>query len=254
MKVSIITVCKNAQDTIEKTIKSVIDQDYRDIEYIIIDGKSTDKTLDILLKYKDKIDIIISEPDEGIYSAMNKGIEKSSGDIIYFLNSGDLLFNTVIISSVVKLFKKRDPDILYGDILLYNKNNPKELTLVKHKNVDRFYLARDGIYHQAMFVKKNLFKKYGNFNIQFKLQADYDWTLRVLIKNKAIASRIDKTIAQYLQNGASSNYKKTWKERFQILPLYFSLSEVIFVGIFYWLTYHIVIKIKREYFLKGQGN
>ena len=174
MKITIITVCKNAQDTIEQTIKSVISQTYNNIEYLIIDGKSTDKTLDIVNKYKNKIDIIISDPDEGIYYAMNKGIEKSSGDIIYFLNSGDLLFNKTTISNVVKLFKKRNSDILYGDVLLYNKDGLEGPIVKQHKNVNRFYLARDGIYHQAMFVKRNLFKKYGNFNIRFKLQADYE--------------------------------------------------------------------------------
>lgn len=251
MKVSIITVCRNAQDTIEKTIKSVIDQDYKNIEYIIIDGRSTDKTLKIINKYKSKINTIISEPDNGIYFAMNKGIKESNGDIIYFLNSGDLLFKKTTISNVVNLFKKGNSEILYGDVLLYNNDDPERLTLVQHKNVNRSYLARDGIYHQAMFVKKNLFEKYGNFNTRFKLQADYEWTLRVLVKNIDIARRIDETVVLYLLNGVSSNYKKTWKERFQILPLYFSLLEIIFVGIFYWLIYHIIIKIRREYFLKN---
>lgn len=250
MKVSIITVCKNAQDTIERTIKSVISQTYNNIEYLIIDGKSTDKTLDIVNKYQNKISTIVSESDSGIYYAMNKGVRKSTGDIVYFLNSGDLLFNKDTISDVAKLFKEKNSNVLYGDVLLYDENNPEGLNIEQHKNINKFYLAHDGIYHQAMFVKKDLFEKYGKFNTRFKLLADYEWTLRVLIRNNVTANRIDKIIAKYLFGGASSNYKETWKERFQILPLYFSFFEVIFVGIFYWLIYHVVIKIRRECFLK----
>lgn len=251
MKVSVITVCKNAQDTIERTIKSVVSQDYKDIEYLIIDGKSTDKTLDIVKKYKDKIDIIVSEPDGGIYYAMNKGIEKSSGEIIYFLNSGDFLFNRCVVSDIANLFKENNPDLIYGDVLLYDRNNPERFTIKQHKNLSRLYLAYNEIYHQAMFVKKDLFEKYGKFNTRFKLLADYEWTLKVLVGNNATTSRINKMIVKYLLGGASSNCKETWKERFQILSLYFSLFEVIFVGIFYWFIYHAVIKVKRECLLKG---
>lgn len=251
MKVSIITVCKNAQDTIEQTIRSVISQNYKNIEYLVIDGKSTDKTMDIVNRYKDKIDVIVSERDGGIYYAMNKGVEKSSGDVIYFLNSGDFLFDERIVSDIVNEFKKTNSDIIYGDALLYYENYPKRLILKRHININRLYLARDGIYHQAMFVKKDLFVKYGGFDTRFKLSADYEWTLRVLVRNNATTDRINKIIVKYLLGGACSNNKETLKERYQILPLYFSLFEVFFIGLLYWFIYHAVIKIKRECFRLG---
>lgn len=250
MKVSIITVCKNAQETIEKTIKSVISQDYKDIEYIIIDGGSTDGTLEIINKYRNKIKTIVSRPDKGIYYAMNDGIDKAGGEIIYFLNAGDFLFDKDVVAEVVKQFLKDPIDVIYGDVLLYNRHDPKRLILVKHKNINRFYLAHDGIYHQAMFARRNLFDKYGKFNTRFKLAADYEWTLRVLIGNSATSRRINKTIVKYLLGGASFNRKKSLKERYQMLLLYFSPFEVVFVGIFFWLIYRIAVKINRKYFQK----
>src|SRR3989338_780018 len=118
MKVTIITVCKNAQDTIEETIKSVASQDYKDIEYLIIDGKSTDETLKIINKYKNKIDNIISEPDKGIYYAMNKGIKRSTGDLVYFLNSGDLFFDKNTVLNVVKLFDKNKIPAYHANLVI----------------------------------------------------------------------------------------------------------------------------------------
>lgn len=250
MKVSIITVCRNAESSIEQTIKSVILQDYKNIEYIIIDGKSTDKTLSIINKYKKNINKVVSEQDRGIYYAMNKGIDKATGDIIYFLNSGDLLFDEKVITNIIALLKNKNADIIYGDILLYDNANPKKKIIICVKNVNRIYLARDGIYHQAMFVKKNLFYKYGKFNTTFKLLADYEWTLRILIQNNLSIIKIDKIIAKYLIGGKSAGYKKTWIERFQILHLYFTFTEIFLVGIIYWIIYHVILKIKRKYFLK----
>lgn len=242
MKVTIITVCRNARDTIEKTIQSVLSQDYNNIEYIIIDGKSTDNTLEIINKYKSKITKTISESDKGIYDAMNKGIKISKGMIINFLNSGDYYYNNNTISYVVRKFEKVNTDIIYGDAILYDEyGNIKKI----HKNVDSISLARWAICHQAIFVKKSIFKKYGNFNIKYKINSDYEWLLRCIIKNKCKSLYVDKIIVNYLMGGLSeTSLYKFYSERIKI-----SLS---YHGVFGFIKNNIILKIRNrdDYFLK----
>ena len=122
MKVSIITVSFNAENTIEDSIKSVLAQAYPDIEYIIIDGKSTDKTVDIIEKYRGKIHYFISEPDYGIFNAMNKGIKAATGDILYFLNTNDYIFDEKVIEDVVKFFQKTKATMIFGDMSFIDDN------------------------------------------------------------------------------------------------------------------------------------
>lgn len=251
MKVTIITVCKNAQGTIEATIKSVLSQNYKNIEYIVIDGKSTDKTLNILHKYKNQISAIVSESDHGLYFAMNKGIAKSTGDILYFLNSGDQLFDNNTISNIVKVFKKTNSDIVYGDIELYESGNQVKRILRRQDHVSNFYLVHDTIYHQSIFAKKHIFKKYGKFDTRYKLQADYEWILRLIIRNNVPFYYSSQTVAIFLRGGLSFNEIESFKERFTILPRYFNLFQVIFNGFFFWLLYRVYVKIRRDCFSKG---
>ena len=126
LKVSIITVCLNSESYIEKTIQSVLAQSYSPIEYILIDGNSSDNTLNIINKYQAEIDIIISENDDGIYDAMNKGVTRSTGDILYFLNSGDILIDDTIIERVERIFiEKPEYPMVYGDLIFYSDKNEK---------------------------------------------------------------------------------------------------------------------------------
>jgi len=225
MKITIITVCKNAQDTIEQTIKSVISQDYNNIEYIIIDGKSTDKTLDIVNKYKNKIKTVISEPDNGIFEAMNKGIKFSTGEIVNFLNAGDGFYKKSTISKVVELFKKHNSDIIYGDAILYDQNNPENNVLKSHKYVDGISLARWSICHQALFTKKNVFDKYGDFTNKYKINGDYEWLLRNILKNKTSFFYTNQVIVKYLIGGISwfGNRAKFYYERIRIAIKYYNV-------------------------------
>lgn len=251
MKVTIITVCKNAQDTIEATIKSVLSQNYKNIEYIIIDGKSTDNTFNILKRYKSNISVIVSEPDNGLYYAMNKGIDKSTGDILYFLNSGDLLFNAYTISNVVRVFKKTNSDVVYGDIALYESGNSKKYILRRQDHVSGFFLVHDTIYHQSIFAKKYIIERYGKFDVRYRLQADYEWILRLIIRNNVPFYYSSQTVAKFLRGGLSFNEIESFKERFTILPRYFNLFQVIFNGFFFWLLYRVYVKIRRDFFSKG---
>lgn len=245
MKITIVTVCKNAQDTIEKTIKSVISQDYKDVEYIIIDGQSTDKTLLIINKYKNKINIVVSEPDNGIYDAMNKGIVKSTGDIIHFLNAGDVFYKKNTVSKVVKLFKKHNPDIIYGDAILFTANGSGNDILKSHKHVDKVSLARWSICHQAIFTKKYIFNKYGNFDNKYKIAADYNWLLNIYVKNKVNFLYTNQIIAKYLIGGISwlRDHKRFYYERITIAVKYY--------GILRFTVNNIIMRIrnKKLYFI-----
>ncbi len=229
MKISIITVCRNAQDTIEETIKSVLMQTYNDIDYIIIDGKSTDYTLHLLQKYQSKISTIVSEKDKGIYDAMNKGIEKAKGEIIHFLNSGDTLYNKNIISHIVQVFKNEERDIVYGDVVLIDPSSPNKKLLKCHKYADDAYLTSENVCHQGIFTKKQVFTKYGGFNTKYKLAADFDWFLRSLFKYKIDSYYTDKIIANFLLGGVSmsGNPRFLMGERKEILSSYFSRRRII---------------------------
>src|ERR1035437_3143214 len=127
MKVSIITVCFNSADTIEATIQSVLNQDYGDVEYILVDGKSTDKTISIIEKYKSRITKVISEKDDGIYFAINKGIYVATGDVVGILHADDFYADENIISRVVKEFSEKKTDSVYGDLQYVARNNPLQI-------------------------------------------------------------------------------------------------------------------------------
>lgn len=251
MRITIISVCKNAQDTIEATIKSVLSQDYKNIEYIIVDGKSTDKTLDIINKYKNKINTIVSEPDEGLYYAMNKGIEKSTGDILYFLNSGDRLWSKDTVSNIVKVFTDSNSDIVYGDIALCESLNQKQYILRRQNHVNNFFLAHDTIYHQSIFAKRSVFKKYGTFSTKYSIAADYEWILRLYVKYKIPFIYVNQTIAKYLRGGRSANEVVNLRERLSIISMYFNSYQVLFNGLLFWGVYRVASKINRDWFLKG---
>ncbi len=211
-KISIITVSYNAVKTIEQTILSVINQSYDNIEYIIIDGGSTDGTVDIIKKYEDRIAYWISEPDEGIYDAMNKGIDRATGDWIYFIGADDWLYRNKTIELVVKeIDKKKEFDIVYGKIMLIDSrvNLQKESSLVKENNV--FV----GIPHQAFFVKTNIIKL-NKFDLHYRMAADYDFILYCYL-NKYEFYGIDMVIANYSVNGLSSNLIKKCFDEFSMI-------------------------------------
>jgi len=173
-KITIVTVNFNNVSEVEKTIKSVINQDYRNIEYIVVDGGSTDGSMEIINKYAEFIDHLISEKDSGIYNAMNKGIKLAGGDYINFMNSGDVFTNRHVVTNVFKL--SNDEDIIYGhtnrtlkDEIISQKIHPQELTYS--------YLIEKSINHQAMFVKTFWAKK-NLFNENLKMIADWDFLFR----------------------------------------------------------------------------
>jgi len=176
-KLSIITVVKNDEKNIEKTIKSIVLQKKSSFEYIIIDGYSKDNTINIVKKYKKKIDIIISKKDKGIYYAMNKGIKLANGKIIVFCNSGDFFYKNSF-KKILKLFKKKNFDFVFGTVL---RNYTKSKILKYGFNFDRIKYNFDFAtsHTTGFFLKKKIYKKIGNYNTKFKISADYDLYFRL---------------------------------------------------------------------------
>ena len=178
MKISIITVCLNSEKTIEQTIQSVINQENCDYEYIIIDGKSTDRTLDIIGKYRDEISVIISEPDSGIYDAMDKGISLATGDIIGIINSDDW-YEPGAFVLVEKCFRDTDAEVVYGKMNVVNANGEMEVLTPSDLEKIRYQMETP---HPTVFIKKEIYKKYGAFQLKYKIAADYEFMLRLYIK------------------------------------------------------------------------
>ena len=206
MKVSIVTVCYNSAETIESTILSVLSQNYSNIEYIIIDGVSKDNTLQIVNKYKDKISKIISEPDKGIYDAINKGISLAKGDIVGVLNSDDFYVDETIIASVVKTFETEKCDCTYGDLQYVDRENTS--IIKRHWKSGKYY---DGLFyngwmppHPTFFVKNECYKKFGIFNLRLKSAADYELMLRFLHVHKIKAAYLPKVLVKMRVGGKSN--------------------------------------------------
>lgn len=182
MKFSIITVCYNSSETINDTIKSVIDQTYDDIEYIIIDGGSTDKTKEIVLSYGESVSKFISEKDSGIYNAMNKGIKMATGDIVGVLNSDDFFNNDKVIERVADEFEGNNIDALYGDIQFVNPDNIQKV--VRYYSSQKFNAAKFKYgympAHPSFYVKREYFERFGFYKEDYKIAADFELLVRFL--------------------------------------------------------------------------
>ena len=202
MKISLITVCYNSEKTIQSTIQSVLYQKYDNIEYIIIDGNSSDGTLSIIDNFKRKIFHVTSENDAGIYDAMNKGVLKSTGDIIGFLHSDDSYPDQNVLSNVIEAFSNNKKiDAVIGDVALFDQN----------KKMNRYYSGDSfnfdiGIMppHPAVFIKKKCYTQFGLFNKNYRIAADYDFLFR-LFKIKNIKYFYSKKILVHMKMGGISN-------------------------------------------------
>ena len=217
MKISIITICFNSEETIEKTIESVLSQTYENIEYIIIDGGSTDKTLEIVNKYKDKISKIISEKDKGIYDAMNKGISVSTGEVVAILNSDDFYVDEFVIEKVVQFFGKNKGDACYGNLEYVDRKNIAKKVRIWQAGDYNIKKLKNGWAppHPTFFVRKYLYEKYGVFNLDFNIAADYELMLRFLLQDIRIGY-INENLVCMREGGHSARSvkqrKKGWQE------------------------------------------
>ncbi len=203
LKISVITVTKNSEKFLEENINSLKDQTYKNFEHIIIDGKSTDRTVDIIKKHKDKIDYWVSEPDKGLYDAMNKGIEVCTGDIIGILNSDDIYFSDALKFVNHYFSEQENLDFLFG-------------TVEKHKLMHGYYPEKIkwtfGFYttHSVgFFIKKSSQMKIGFYDTRYKYSADYDLFYKMIIKKKmfGVATKKNEIFGKFRQGGLSSKIK-----------------------------------------------
>lgn len=228
-KLSIITVCYNEEKTIEQTIRSVLNQSFQDFEYIIIDGGSNDGTVDIINNYKDKIDHFVSEADNGIFDAFNKGIGLSNAEYVYFLNAGDYFCSDNVLESIFAI--NPNAELVYGDIIVemnsgwaFRKKSPSRICL--------FYMFVDSIPHQATFTKRELFDKAGLYDLSCRIAADYRFSLKAIYQHNATLQYIPQPIAYYNLRGDSGkkeNRKKHLYYRDLSQRLYFKRSTYLFL-------------------------
>ena len=200
-KLSIITVCFNIKDEIEQTLKSIVNQTWQDFEWIVIDGGSTDGTLDVLKKYEKNISVLISEPDKGIYNAMNKGIKIAKGKYLNFMNGGDSFYADDILE---KIFadKDYDADVLYGGYNVIEQTG-KSWIRIFPKKVDADFFRNDCISHQGAFIKRDLFDKYGLYSENYKIVSDWEKWVIFAINNRSF-QKLDFVVANFVYNGISA--------------------------------------------------
>lgn len=207
MKISVITITYNSQFTVEDTIKSVLSQDYPEVEYIIVDGLSKDKTMEVVNRYRDKIAKIVSEKDKGLYDALNKGISMATGDIVGMLHSDDIYADEHVLSKIANEFKKHsDTQAVYGDLVFVNRadtNKVMRIWTAGEYNKDAFV---EGWMppHPTFYLKKECYDKYGVFNTSLKLSADYELMLRMIHKNKVNVRYIPQTLIKMRMGGVSN--------------------------------------------------
>ena len=205
MKISIITVTYNSAATVEATLASVAAQDHGDIEYIIVDGKSSDNTLEVVEKYRARISKIVSEKDDGIYHALNKGIALATGDVVGIIHSDDFYVHDKVLSKVAAEFEK-GVDSVYADLQYVNRDNTDKI--VRHWKSGKY---RDGIFlsgwmppHPTFFIRKERYNKYGSFNTVLRSAADYELMLRMLHKHKISTAYIPEVIVKMRVGGKSN--------------------------------------------------
>jgi len=184
----------------------VLAQSYRTIEYIIVDGKSTDGTLAVVEQYRSGISLVVSEEDQGIYDAMNKGLGLMSGEVVLFLNAGDYLYDADVVRDVVQVFIERpEVGVVYGNVI---HDYGKVRKLRRYDRIDRIFFACSTICHQVVFARKEVFDKYGRFDVRLVRNADYDWLLRVFFREDVGRYYIDRVISVYDMGGMSRSQLK----------------------------------------------
>ena len=205
-RVSIVTVSLNSAETIAETIESVLSQSYPHIEYIVIDGASTDKTMDIVHRYADQIDKRVSEPDKGIYDAMNKGIRLASGDIVGILNADDTYDTEKVIEKVVEKMKQSGADCLWGNLVYVDRKDTRRIVRNWVSSEYKKGCFQKGWHppHPTFFVKKSLYDRYGLYDLSLPVAADYELMLRFLEKYKVKSCYIPENLIKMKTGGASS--------------------------------------------------
>lgn len=206
MKISVITVVKNNDRTIRQAIESVLVQKNIDLEYIVLDGKSTDKTLEIINEYKDRIAVLKSEQDKGIYHALNKAVAMASGDIVAILHSDDMYATDTVLADVAEKFEQ-GYNIVYGDLAIVRHDDPELNVRYWHSGDFKRYKTYFGWVppHPSFFAKRELYEKYGCFDTELRISADYDLMLRFLSAADAKICYLNELMVKMRAGGTSNN-------------------------------------------------
>ena len=206
MKVSIITVVYNNVKCVENAIQSVLSQDYNNVEYVVIDGGSTDGTVDVLTKYQDKISLFISEPDNGIYDALNKGIVQASGDIIAILHSDDKFCDEYVVSDMMRHIEKTKAELCFSDMVIVDSKSDKVLRYYM-ANYFKRWLFRMGWMppHPTCFIKKTLFDEFGLYSLSYKVAGDFDFLIRVFYGRDIAWTYLNRVTVKMRLGGVSNS-------------------------------------------------
>ncbi len=206
MKISIITVSLNSLKTVEDTFKSVLGQSYTDVEYIVIDGGSSDGTLDVINRYAGRINHIVSEPDKGIYDAMNKGLKLATGDVIGILNADDIYANREVLADVAQAFCGNDAGIIFGDLVYVDRDDVRSVKRYYSSKKFSPWKLRFGWMppHPATFIRKVVYEKIGTYSLDYKIAADYEMFVRMLLVGNCSFLRIPQVLVKMRMGGAST--------------------------------------------------
>ena len=224
---SIITVTRNARETLKATLKSVTEQTYTNYEYIIVDGDSRDGTRELLDNYRKSINIWVSEPDNGIYDAMNKGLHLASGEYVIFLNAGDAFYSGETLKQIYHSIGCSRPDIIYGETALVDSSRNfigmRRLKAPEQLSWKKFRMGML-VCHQAFIAKRSLAPEY---NLQYRFSADFDWCIRCMKKAQTLFNT-HLILINYLNEGTTTQHRKvSLKERFSIMTTYYGTFPVL---------------------------
>ena len=239
---SIITVTYHAESVLEETILSVVSQTYHNIEYIIVDGASKDRTLSIVNKYRDKIQAVVSEPDKGLYDAMNKGLKMAKGEYECFLNAGDTFHEDDTLQLIVHQLNKSNvlPDVIYGETALVDaQRHFVRMRRLQTPDTLNWKSFRQGmlVCHQAFIAKRALAETY---DLNYRFSADFDWCIRVM-KKASLLHNTRLTLIDYLDEGMTTkNRKASLKERFRIMAKHYGYISTVLHHI--WFVLRLLLK------------
>lgn len=242
-RISIITITYNAEATLERTIKSVERQDYASIEYIVVDGKSKDGTMSIVKNHEGRVDKWVSEPDDGLYYAMNKGLSMATGEYVWFMNAGDEIAERETISKM--MMSEEGADVYYGDTVMTNMEGDVigNRRLVPPVNLTwKSFKSGMLVSHQSFVARRELCEEY---DTNYRFSADFDWCVKILKKSKKIKNT-GMTLSRFLDGGITKqNIAAGLKERFGIMTKHYGIISTI--------MYHVPIAIKFFYFWISKG-
>ncbi len=207
IRISVITVCFNSAATIEDTLRSVAAQTHAEVEHIVIDGKSTDNTMAIVERYRAGLARVVSEPDRGVYDAMNKGIALATGDVVGFLNADDVFADTESLASIAAAFDRPEADACYADLVYVDKDDTSRVVRYWKSRDYRPGLARQGWMpaHPTFYVRRRVYQQHGGFDLQYRFQSDFDLTTRLLEVHRIKSVYIPRILIRMRAGGMTNN-------------------------------------------------